>query len=601
MHLDEIAGKVAERINPERACQFAASVNDFDRWFTSSAFTRSSQWIVERLREAGCVEAEVVELPADGRTRMQDWTMPLAWDCDFAELRIVEPIEQVLCSREMEPRCVAQWSAGTDGWVTAELHLLEEDKPYPKGAFVLTDRHPQSIIKMARETMPAAFITDYVRQGYPEHRTMWINALAEDGGWGVRAGQISAPVFVIPPAVGRKLRDLLKKGPVRLTGRIDANLAPGIMPIATAVTPGRSRDAEIVVMAHGYESGVIDNASGVAACIEAATVLGELIRAGVIDQPQRSIRWLIVSECYGTVGLYTIRPELARRGLAGLYLDTVGDRSREDYPFKLHRVGAASPTFVNGLVKLILQRLPEKWKRDYHWRYENELPLADHMISDPMVNIPTPWLGRAQEFPAWHCSDDRPELLDEVSMASASFLAAAFAYFAASAGDDEAAWLAENLLPVLEEELADRAGPDEPERRAFWQWALRRAAKTAANLARSAAGREKALEAAERFAGSDEFQPAPAELEDPRAASVVPVRRVWGTLTFESLPPERRAFGSPRWSERINAAWFWADGKRTVSQIATLVSLELGGSPQKNLIQLFDLAAEAGLCDLKEV
>ena len=93
----------------------------------------------------------------------------------------------------------------------------------------------------------------------------------------------------------------------------------------------------------------------------------------------------------------------------------------------------------------------------------------------------------------------------------------------------------------------------------------------------------------ETVEGDDASEPPP---------ELVPVRKTWGTLTFESLPPEERTFGSPRWNERYNGAWYWADGKRTVAQIAELVQLEVGGKPQTKLLALFELAAKAGLCRL---
>jgi len=602
MHLDPIVQSVGKAVKASRACEFAAKLNEYDRYFSSNAFAKSSAWIAERLKEAGCTDAEVVQMPADGKTRMQDWTMPLAWECEAAELRMVEPNQELLCSRELEPRCVAQWSAPTDGEVVAELHLLADDKPYPAGAFVLTDKHPQQIIHLARQTPPAAFISDYVAEGYPEHRTMWINALSEEPGfWGVLEGQATAPVFVIPPAVGKRLRQLLSKGPVKLAGRIDGRVGPGVLTVATAVTPGQRRDQEILVMAHGYEAGVIDNASGVAAFVEAATVLGELIRSGILPPPKRSIRWFATNECYGALGLYTSRPQLARAGIAGLYLDTVGDASRADYPFKLHRIGAASPSFANSLVKLVFDRLPEPFRSAYHWQYEDELPLADHMISDPMVGIPTPWLGRGKEFGAWHSSDDVADLLDETSMYGASFLAAVYGYFAAAAEDEDAVWLAENILPVLQQELTERVKPDQEDRQRFWRWALRRCVRSAAVLADSAAGKKKVEAVAGRFDGPDAFEAPPAELDDPDGARLVPVRKTWGTLTFESIPADRRQFGSPRWNEPVNGAWYLADGKRTIAQIATMVSLELDRPVRKNLTGVFRLAAEAGLCELKEV
>ncbi len=600
MHLDAVSQAVARQINGQRASKIAIDLNEYDKYYTNDSFARGSAWLVERFREAGCADAEVVDLPADGETRMQDWTMPLSWHCDSAELRMVEPNEELLCSREMEPRCVAQWSDGTSGKVQAELHLLRDDAPYPAGAFVLTDKHPQEIIKRARQEMPAAFISSFVRKGYPDHRTMWINAMSEEPGlWGLLAHQITAPVFVIPPAMDKRLRDLMAKQPVTLAGHIDGRVGPGVMTTATAVTAGERRDQEVVVFAHGYEAGVNDNDSGVGAIVEAATALGELINSGVLPKPKRSIRWLIVSECYGMVGFYTLRPDVAKRGVVGLYLDTVGDKTRPDYPLVLHRTGAALPTYANALVKLVLDRLPADRRADYHWDYENEIPAADHMISDPMVGIASPWMGRGHEFKAWHSSDDTAATIDPDTMYGSAFLAAVYAYFVAAAEDEDAAWLAENMLPLMQEELASRAKPEETDRTAFWRWSLRKCIESTAKLADSNAAQLKIGGIAQRFEAPNTWQPKPVELENPATGKLVPVRNVWGTITFESVPVERRTQGSPRWSGAVSDAWYWADGRRTIDEIASIVSTELGTPPRKSLTALFELAAEAGLCQLK--
>jgi hypothetical protein len=600
MQLDAISSAAAKVINGSRACKLAATLNEYDKYYTNPSFANASSWLAGQFRQAGCVDAEVVELPADGHSRMQDWTMPLAWQFTSAELHLAGPADELLCSREKEPRCVAQWSAGTPGMVRATLHLMQDDTAYPAGSFVLTDKHPAEIIKRAREAMPAAFISDFVRKGYPDHRTMWINALSEEPGfWGVLAGQITAPVFMIPPALGNRLRQMLADRPVMLAGQIDARVGPGVMTVATAVTAGQRRDQEVVIFAHGYEAGVIDNDSGAAAIVEAAAVLGDLINRGVLPPPKRSIRWLIVSECYGMVGFYTVRAELAKRGIVGLYLDTVGDKSRPDYPFILHRTGAVNPSYANALVKLVFDRLPADRKPEYHWKYENEIPVADHMITDPMVGINSPWLGRAHEFNAWHSSDDVASLLDENSMYASAFLSAVYAYFVAAADDQDAAWLAEQMLPLMRAELAERIKPEETERQTFWRWALRKAIESTGRLAEDGAGREKIGQIARQFEAPDEFHANPAEFDDPAAGRPIPVRNVWGTITFESLPPEKRTMGSPRWSEQVNNAWYWADGQRSIAEIAQIVSLEMGTPVRKSLPAFFALAQEAGLCTLR--
>jgi hypothetical protein len=155
---------------------------------------------------------------------------------------------------------------------------------------------------------------------------------------------------------------------------------------------------------------------------------------------------------------------------------------------------------------------------------------------------------------------------------------------------------------VLQQELNDRVKPQEAERQAFWavvSAAMCRVGDAAGRQRGPAGGRVR--EIARQLEAPDRFEPAPGtELDNPAVARLVPARRTWGTLTFESVPPDRRKFGSPRLERGYQRRLvLGADGRRNIGQIATLVSLELGQPVRKDLGSLFELAAESGLCELQ--
>ena len=64
-------------------------------------------------------------------------------------------------------------------------------------------------------------------------------------------------------------------------------------------------------------------------------------------------------------------------------------------------------------------------------------------------------MGRGHEFSAWHSSDDVASTIDAETMYCSSFLAAVYAYFAAAAEDEDATWLAEQMLPLMEDGLVE--------------------------------------------------------------------------------------------------------------------------------------------------
>jgi len=89
-----------------------------------------------------------------------------------------------------------------------------------------------------------------------------------------------------------------------------------------------------------------------------------------------------------------------------------------------------------------------------------------------------------------------------------------------------------------------------------------------------------------------------------RAARLVPRRKFIGPLTLETLPAEVRRDipWNPAYSTRWTLPLFWADGKRSVLEIARLVSFETGETMEvEALLEYFNFLAEHGLIDLVQV
>ena len=58
---------------------------------------------------------------------------------------------------------------------------------------------------------------------------------------------------------------------------------------------------EVLTLGHTSEQGAEDNATGVAATLEAMATLNRLIAAGTLPKPKRSIRVLSMGEMYGSM------------------------------------------------------------------------------------------------------------------------------------------------------------------------------------------------------------------------------------------------------------------------------------------------------------
>lgn len=277
---------------------------------------------------------------------------------------------------------------------------------------------------------------------------------------------------------------------------------------------------------------------------------------------------------------------------------------------------------------------------------------SDHYIlSDPSVGVPTPMLI---EWPDrfYHTSADTPEKTDPRTLARNGGLAATYAWFIANAGATEATWLGhemtarakarilrevqmavtrmmeqdwgadgatgmaqalqalrKRLAYVVEREtraLATLCRLDEAVDPSPWQ-------DEVAELVREELARaENAFRAHARHLGWEELpDPAPAEPDqaEQEAAAIVPRRRYRGPLSVRShlhkLTPEEREQlrqlarrgHQVGWSVVPTLAIYWADGKRTLLEIADRVEQEAGQRDVAMLLQYFRLLSKMGLVE----
>jgi hypothetical protein len=273
---------------------------------------------------------------------------------------------------------------------------------------------------------------------------------------------------------------------------------------------------------------------------------------------------------------------------------------------------------------------------------------SDHYVfSDPSVGVPMPMLIQWPDR-YYHTSADTPDRVDPQSLARAGALTAAYAYWIASAGTDEATWLGYEMtarfkgavatdaqeavteLMVAQdgEALARRLG--DADRRIAYRLDRHQAAMhTLARLgpvarplddlveeAGTAAARElgwvrdaAGLQAARL--GLDDVPEAAEEAlpeVEQQAKSLVPMRQIAGPVSLRDLQArlgeEDRAVWRTLQKERKGRAHtltslgvYWADGERTVLDIAERVEMETGVRDVELLIQVFELLRKVGWVD----
>ena len=563
------------------------------------AFHRTATFAADELRRVGLAEVEIVSCPADGRTRVQAWTMPLAWEGGEARLRIVSPHEELVCDRAENPFTCSMWSEPTPpGGATGPLFVVDSPAAVPEsrralfaGAFLLTGRNPRGEMKVFANTVgAAALISHFVPHGerHPD-ATGWCNGWSDDAGaWALTAADSRMTGFMIPAAAGARLRRLVADGPVTCHATVGGRVGEGILPVVTGVVPGET-DEEILLVGHLYETGANDNASGCGVMMEAVRLMAAM------GKPRRRVRILLSGECYGSYSFFTQRPDLLRRIAAGLNVDCVGEPETEGRPHAWHRTPEAHPSAVDTLFRKtmgITERTPGGLRAE-----EGAHGLSDNAVCDPAAGVPTPIFMRAPW--TWHTDRDDWSQIAPASIKRAAVATAVYARWLAEAGPDEADALGRVVAAeAIAGNLPVPPGLEEHEplpekRRAFTVDRARARVLWTGRL--GAAKAEQLAAAIPALDFSILVEPGDGGEEERRT---VVSRRFWGAPTFDGIPrSDRDGFPDPRWSSPYIAACYWADGVRTVAQVSALVRAELGVAPER-LLPFFRVLERAGLVSL---
>jgi hypothetical protein len=604
--------------------------------------------------------ARILSYPADGRSEYWSFIAGQEWDASEGVLHLVEPKAEARKLADWADLKIALLPGSTNANVTAPLavigdHWRQADYRAAglKGKIVLT-RDVGAARRWAVDKYGAVGIIfdgmrklRHIRESGDLTETLHLRGLGGDKGHRKTFG------FVVSPREGTHLRELVaaraarKQSPVMLRARVRARRRNGTYEIVTAALPGRTRQ-QVLVLAHlcHPQWSANDNASGCAAAMELLRALRDLIRRRALPRPRRGIRILLVPEYAGSYIYLATNPSVVRDAVAGINLDMVGeDQELCKTSFLLERPPDAAASFVSDLAEAIQWALPQRGTTPSS---TDRFPLlrqatvkfsgwSDHdVLSDPTVGIPSPMLIQWPDL-FYHTTDDTIDKVDPQMLHRAGCLAATYAFSIANAGPKDARWIAAHVLGRFKERIVFAAktaardavsgGPAGSRR-----WLAARLAyladlggrcldsvRTVARIDTTPAKRE--LQAfAER-----ELSVAPADLPQGRAprksrveaeaARVVPVRLYKGPVALgrqlRKLPKakrdawqrfnKRRAEGGKSLQLTPRTAQFWADGKRTILQIADCLEQDTDGERGvEYLVRYFRLLADLKLVRLEK-
>lgn len=630
--LPALIDALRNEIRPDEAMDFMRKVYANDRFFTFPRFHATAEYLRSAMRDIGLDNVELVDAPADGVTQVGFWTMPLAWDVNSAHLEILDDslprAERVLADYAQVPSSLGMWSGPTPkGGVVAEVVELKRGAAPSadmRGKLVITNENSANVKWQLVKAGALGAINAFTENPALRNGRQWVNAWG-DSGWAFTKTSTPLLSFSITPNQADVLRKLLARGPVRVRANVDTRYYSGSYPYVTAVIPG-SGPEEVLTLGHTSEQGAQDNATGVAATLEALATLKRLIAAGKLQQPRRSIRILSMGEMYGSMHYFAHNRDRIRRTVAAMCVDTPAasyDLAGTEYTFYMNPHVAKD--FTDAFILKVASEYLPKVRRPWH-----EKPFTtgtDTYLAEPMVGVPTVWGYSGSGVETHHNSEDTPDRVDRRSLRDIALIDAAFLYYIASAGDAEALWLArlsesrgyEQILkaaaPFFDE--AAHTGDSLANVEGKLAYELDREKQSVNSVLRLVPERDRPalgeslkpmLDRLSRFTALQTervrnatagIQPAPPR-PDSGAARLIVKRKRFGTIPLDDLPRDQwEGQPSGAWAAVPTIALYWCDGKRSIAEVARLTQFELG--PAKfDFVSYFRFLAKHGYVNLIE-
>ncbi len=459
----------------------------------------AEQVVLPRLKAAG-LEAKIEQFPSDGKTRYGTYISPMGWDMRGGELWVesvagaqnkdFKPI--MLCRYADVPMCVSTYSKGGDwsgelvdvGSGTSDASYQDVDV---RGKVALASGYAANVVREAVIKHGAIGVVIYPsatdRPDHPDlvrYNGIWPRAEELDktsGGFQISRNQYDM------------LKSLMKRGAVRVHGKIDATLGPGKLTLVHAYIRGTEHpEREVLITGHldHPKWSANDNASGSGAMMEAARTLQTLIAAKKLGPPKLTIHFMWVPEYFGTLAYVSNHPEARRcdtawddpRNKADAYgqgkpcivaninTDMVGeDTVKTNSRFYFTKSPDSVPSFLDGLLSDVLAQTREADLYAMTGTHTYWLPEAiaytqgsDHDVFLGL-GIPSTMLGHDPDW-THHSSEDKIDKTDASEFRRVGVFACASAYFLATVSGADAERLGTSDHAFRVSELARRLAQD---------------------------------------------------------------------------------------------------------------------------------------------
>ena len=420
--LDELSGKLAK--------EYTLDIARYHRVQASPGFHEASLYVQKQLEKIGVDKIAIEQYPADGKTMY--WSHPaiISWWATKAEIRMVEPKNLVLGRYDEQPLCLATHSNSAD--VTAEVvdvgsGTKEEDYEGKdvagKIAIVYGGARSSHVKAVEHGALGTIHHPPWNRASkYPElvqYNGIWPDQSTRDK---VTFG------FCINDAQYQMIKGLLDSGEsVKVYCNTDAKLYDGTLDVVTAeITGSEKPEEEIILQAHlcHPKASTNDNASGSAVLLEMARGMKALIDAGTIPAPKRTIRFLWIPEFNGTYPFMLSRKDNMKNVHATINLDMVGEHPVSvGGPMNLTCAPDSTPSYLNSMLIGMLKDVADEprghslegWPYGLNYRVKGFSGGSDHVcFADGAFGIPSVMFGSADQF--HHTSFDDSSRVDSTRL-----------------------------------------------------------------------------------------------------------------------------------------------------------------------------------------
>ena len=445
---------LTEEISGENAYRYTARISQFDRIQASDGWHDAAVWIKTELEKMGYKDAAIESWPSNGSTRYYTYRTPIGWRAKKAELWMLLPRREKLCSFEEIPLTLVKHS----GPARVEAELVDigsgtGDESYRgkdvRGKIVLSYGASGEVMREAVQKRGALGVITYyppdVRPGYPNmirYTAFWPRwEERERVGFG----------FNVSKNQGATLKRMLEEGrKIFLKAEVEAEFYETKVEVLTASLPGRVEpDKEILIVGHLCHPApsANDNASGSGGMLEMARALKKITDTPAVEQQMlsRTIRFLWVPEFAGTIPYIKAHLERTRNTLAVINCDMIGeDLHLTGGTFNITVTPDSNPSFLNdvvvnfaGLVDSLNLKSINGSDHPFAWRAVPFGGGSDHYVfNDGALRVPAVMFGHGDTF--HHTSLDTMDKVDSTELRRVAFLTLAAVHYLAGAKEAEA-------------------------------------------------------------------------------------------------------------------------------------------------------------------